>query len=92
MDTDLVVVWGEGFDYARVPAGAKLIVLNAYDQPENARADVFVPVSIQTERSGHYTNFQGVVSAFAACFPKPVSVADAESVFAAMTVKEGAPA
>ena len=91
-DTDLVLVWGEGFDFGRVPAGAKLIVLNAYQQPENGRADVFIPVSIQTERSGHYTNFQGVVSAFCACFPKPASVADAEAVFVAIALKEGVPA
>ncbi|HVN36368.1 MAG TPA: 2Fe-2S iron-sulfur cluster-binding protein [Casimicrobiaceae bacterium] len=91
-DADLVLVWGEGFDFARVPAGAKTIFLNAYQQPETARVDVFIPVSIQTERSGHYTNFQGVVSAFSACFPRPPTVADAETVFAAIAVKEGAPA
>jgi NADH-quinone oxidoreductase subunit G len=91
-DTDLVLVWGEGFDFARVPAGAKTIFLSAYQQPETARADVFIPLSIQTERSGHYTNFQGVVSAFSPCFPKPASVADAEALFAAIAAKEGAPA
>ena len=91
-DADLVLVWGEGFDFARVPAGAKTIFLNAYQQPETARADVFIPVSIQTERNGHYTNFQGVVSAFSACFPKPPSVADAEALFAAIAAREGAPA
>ena len=91
-DTDLVLVWGEGFDFARVPGGAKTIFLNAYQQPETARADVFIPVSIQTERSGHYTNFQGVVSAFSSCFPKPASVADAEALFAAIATKEGATA
>ena len=36
-----------------------------------------MPISMQTERSGHYTNFQGVVSAFEQCFPKPPGVADA---------------
>ena len=70
-DTDLVLVWGEGFDFARIPAGAKIIFLNAYLQPENGHADVFIPISIQTERRGHYTNFEGVVSAFEPCFPKP---------------------
>jgi NADH-quinone oxidoreductase subunit G len=91
-DADLVLVWGEGFDFARVPIGAKTIFLGAYQQPEAARADVFIPVSVQTERSGHYTNFQGVVSAFSACFPKPASVADAEALFAAIAAREGAPA
>jgi len=83
-DTDLVLVWGEGFDFARIPAGARIIFLNAWLQPENGHADVFFPVSIQTERPGHYTNFQGVVSAFEPCFPKPPGVADAESLFAAL--------
>ena len=36
--------------------------------PENGHADVFLPISIQTERAGHYTNFDGVVSAFEPCF------------------------
>ena len=91
-DTDLVLVWGEGFDFARVPAGAGVIFLNAYLQPENGHADVFIPISIQTERRGHYTNFQGVVSAFEPCFAKPASVADAETLFAAIAVTESASA
>ena len=62
--------------------------LNAYLQPENGHADVFIPISIQTERRGHYTNFQGVVSAFEPCFPKKASVADAEDVFAAIAATE----
>ena len=37
-----------------------------------------------TERSGHYTNFQGVVSAFEACFAKTARRADAEALFAAL--------
>ena len=68
--TDLVLIWGEGFDFARLPPRARTIFLNAYLQPENAQSDVFIPVSIQTERRGHYTNFQGIVSAFEPCFPK----------------------
>jgi NADH-quinone oxidoreductase subunit G len=88
---DLVLIWGEGFDLARLPAHARTIVLDAYAQPGNEHADVFIPISIQTERHGHYTNFQGVVSAFAPCFPKKASVADAEKLFAAM-VPEGVPA
>jgi NADH-quinone oxidoreductase subunit G len=83
-ETDLVLVWGEGFDFARIPAGARIIYLNAWLQPENGHADVFFPVSIQTERAGHYTNFQGVVSAFEPCFPRKPAVVDAEAVFAAL--------
>ncbi len=29
-ETDLVVVWGEGFDFARLPATARVIFLNSY--------------------------------------------------------------
>jgi NADH-quinone oxidoreductase subunit G len=82
--TDLVLVWGEGFDFARLPPRAKVIFLNAYLQPENGHADVFLAVSIQTERHGHYTNFQGVVSAFEPCFAKKETVLDAEAVFKAL--------
>jgi NADH-quinone oxidoreductase subunit G len=86
--TDLVLVWGEGFDFARLPRGAKVIFLNSYLQPENGHADVFLPISVQTERSGHYTNFEGTVSAFRACFPRKSSVADAEALFAALATRE----
>ena len=41
---------------------------------------------MQTERSGHYTNFAGVVSPFEACFAKPRGVADAEALFAALAL------
>ncbi len=90
--SDLVLVWGEGFDFARIPAKAKIVFLNSYLAPENGHADAFIPVSVQTERRGHYTNFQGTVSAFEPCFPKKASVADAEALFAALAVTEGAPA
>jgi NADH-quinone oxidoreductase subunit G len=83
-DTDLVLVWGEGFSFAQLPPRAKIIYLNAWLQPENGHADVFVPISVQTERSGHYTNFAGVVSAFEACFAKKAGVADAAALFGAL--------
>jgi NADH-quinone oxidoreductase subunit G len=82
--TDLVLVWGEGYDFARIPPQAKIIFLNSYLAPENGHADVFLAVSIQTERAGHYTNFQGVVSAFEPCFPKGESVLDVEVLFKAL--------
>ncbi len=87
--TDLVLVWGEGFDFTRLPAGARVIFINAYAAPENALVDVFIPISIQTERRGHYTNFDGVVSAFEPCFPRPASVADAQALFAAWATADG---
>jgi NADH-quinone oxidoreductase subunit G len=84
--TDLVLVWGEGFDFAQLPKQARVIFLNSYLAPENGHADVFIPISIQTERSGHYTNFAGVVSAFERCFPKKETVSDAEQLFRALAV------
>ncbi len=83
-DTDLVLVWGEGFSFAQLPPSAKIIYFNSYLQPENGHADVFLPISVQTERSGHYTNFQGTVSAFEPCFAKRAGVVDAETLFAAL--------
>ena len=82
--TDVVLVWGEGYDFARIPPRAKVIFLNSYLAPENGHADVFIPISIQTERRGHYTNFQGVVSEFQPCFPKKDTVMDAEVLFKAL--------
>ncbi|MBS0395693.1 MAG: (2Fe-2S)-binding protein [Proteobacteria bacterium] len=82
--TDLVLVWGEGFDFARLPRGARVLFLNAYLQPENGHADVFLPITIHTERAGHFTNFQGVVSAFQPCFEPPRGAAHAEALFAAL--------
>ena len=83
---DLVLVWGEGCDFAALPPGAKVIHLDAWRHPALDRADVFLPISVQTERSGHYTNFAGVVSRFEACFEKPAGVTDAEALFAALAV------
>ena len=83
---DLVVVWGEGCSAGALPPGARVVRLDAWLHPDNARADVFLPISVQTERSGHYTNFAGVVSPFEPCFPKPTGVEDAEALFAALAV------
>lgn len=83
-DTDLVLVWGEGCNFADLPPKAKIIFLNAWLQPENGHADVFIPLSIQTERAGHYTNADGVVSAFERCFAAQDTVAHAQELFAAL--------
>jgi len=84
--TDLVLVWGEGFDFSALPRGAKVIFLGSYLAPENGYADVFVPLSIQTERAGHYTNCDGHSSRFERLFAKPPGVADAEQLFARLAV------
>jgi NADH-quinone oxidoreductase subunit G len=88
---DLVLVWGEGFNFAAVPAGAKVIFLNSYLAPENGYADVFVAASIQTERSGHYTNFAGVSSRFERCFEKKAGVVDAEEFFNRLAITAEVP-
>lgn len=80
-NTALVLVWGEGADLAAVPRGAKLIVLGSWLAPENGYADVFIPISPQTERRGHYTNFAGVVSAFEPVCVHTEQVIDAEVLF-----------
>lgn len=90
--TDLVLVWGPGFDFGGLPRGARVIFLNSTLLPENGFADVFLPVSIQTERDGSYTSFQGVVGQFKRCFASPAGVVDAEAVFAALAgAREGSP-
>jgi len=83
-DADLVLVWGEGFDFAKIPPKAKIVFVNGYLAPENGHADVFFASTIQTERRGHYTNFKGVVSAFEPCFPKRPEHVDAQSLFEAL--------
>ena len=88
--TDLVLVWGEGCDFAGLPRGAKIIHLNSYLAPENGHADVFVPLSIQTERSGHYTNCTGVSSRFERLRDSKPTVAHAEEFFARLVAKAAA--
>jgi NADH-quinone oxidoreductase subunit G len=90
--TDLVLVWGEGCSFGDLPKGAKIVFLGSYLAPENGHADVFLPVSVQTERRGHYTNFAGMVNAFEPCFAKAPGVADAESLFAALAESVEVPA
>jgi NADH-quinone oxidoreductase subunit G len=87
-ETDLVLVWGEGADFARLPRGVPVIFLHAHLAPENGHADVFFATSVMTERAGHYTNFEGTTSAFAPCFSRPAGVVDAERIFATLAVRE----
>jgi NADH-quinone oxidoreductase subunit G len=86
-DADLVLVWGEGASFADLPRGAKVILLGSYLAPENGHADAFIPISIQTERAGHYTNFEGVVSRFEPIVRKGNGVAHAEQLFAQLAAK-----
>jgi NADH-quinone oxidoreductase subunit G len=83
-DCDLLLVWGEGFDLAWAPPKARTIVLDAWDKRGHAAADVFIPLSIQTERRGSYTNFEGRITAFEPCFPRPNGVVDPEALFAVL--------
>ncbi len=91
-DTDLVLVWGEGVDFAMLPRGAKILFLGAWLAPENGHADVFLPLSIQTERRGHYTNFDGVVSAFEPWQHRPEGAIDAETLFPLLAAPAGSDA
>lgn len=83
-DADLVLVWGEGVTDADLPAGARVVRLGSYQYETALRADVFLPISIQTERYGHYTNAQGVVTAFSSCFAPKGDVVHAEGLFQAL--------
>jgi len=87
-DTDLVLVWGEGADFGRLPRGVPVILLNAYLAPENGHADVFFPISVLTERRGHFTNFEGHTSAFEACFKPAAGTVHAQDVFEALAHAE----
>lgn len=89
--TDLVLVWGEGFDFAQLPRGARVIFLNAFLLPENGFADLFLPLSLQTERNGSYTNFEGVVSTFTGFLTKSDTIFHAAELFAALGGREAAP-
>lgn len=89
-DADVVLVWGEGFGQAHVPAGAKVIRLDSYVHEHNALAHVFIPLSIQMERSGHYTNFEGTVTPFTANFVAAPTIMHAASLFAALGSNSGA--
>jgi NADH-quinone oxidoreductase subunit G len=81
---DVVLVWGEGVDDVDIPANAAVVRLGSYACEAEARADVFLPISIQTERSGHYTNINGTVTPFSACFAPKGHVMHAADVFPAL--------
>lgn len=83
-DCDLVLAWGEGVAWTALPPAVPTILLGAWVAPENGHADVFVPISVQTERRGHYTNCDGAESAFLPCANKPAGVIDAEALFDAL--------
>ena len=83
-DTDLVLVWGEGCNFADLPRGVPIVSLQSYIAPENGFADVFIPISHQPERSGTYTNGDGATRAFTRCVPKAPAVQDAADVFHAL--------
>jgi NADH-quinone oxidoreductase subunit G len=86
---DVVLVWGEGFPSALLPAGARCIRLDSYAHPDLSSADVFLPISVMTERDGHFTNFDGVVSPFTAAFAAKATVAHAATLFAQLAAPAG---
>lgn len=89
--TDLLLLWGEGLRVEDCPPTARVIWLNAYEDSDSAwltRADLVIPLSLQTERAGHYTNQQGQVGAFEPCFAKPEGVLDAVDVFQTLALRK----
>jgi NADH-quinone oxidoreductase subunit G len=92
---DVVLVWGEGVPASALPAGAFVIRLGSYADAANAAdhaaADLVLPVSIQTERDGHYTNVDGVVSGFRGYRAPPPGVLHAEALFGAWAPALAAP-
>lgn len=80
--TDVIFVWGEGVLPSLLPSNAKVIRLASFDGDEVQGADVVLPISIQTERDGSYTNFAGVVSTFRAAFKPAPGVRHAADLFA----------
>lgn len=80
-DADVILVWGEGVPSSVLPQSARVIRFDAWQNPDNSAADAFVPITIQTERSGHYTNFEGRISAFTQCFEPPPHATHAEVLF-----------
>jgi NADH-quinone oxidoreductase subunit G len=90
--TDLVIVWGEGVALGHAPATSRVIGLDGYASDAHRAADVFIPIAIQTEKRGHYTNGDGKAQAFAPCFDRLAWAADAEALFALLAAHADAPA
>ena len=80
---DLVIVWGEFHDPARL-GDARRIHLATFGAAWTPPADVVIPVSTTFERSGSFTNFEGKHNVFEAVFDKPASVQHAADVFAGL--------
>jgi NADH-quinone oxidoreductase subunit G len=87
--TDLVLVWGEGFEFGDLPRGVPVVLLGSWLAPEVGSADVFIPLTTQLERHGHYTNFAGITGAFAPSRPPPPGTIDAELLFNRLAAAEG---
>ena len=77
-DSDLVLVWGEGFSFAQLPPQAKIIYLNSWLQPENGHADVFLPISVHDRAQrplhqlpGRGQRLRGLLRQAAPAWPMP---------------------
>lgn len=84
---DLLIIWGVyqlGFNLVSEQnklAGAKIVVLSPFVNPENGHADVYIPISLPTERNGSWTNGAGKSKNFEKLFTKDVDVTNAEDLF-----------
>ncbi len=78
---DLVVVWGEGFDFHLLDTNTRVIQFTSYRDIISEKAIVLIPISTMLERSGHYTNGLGVTSSFEQVFEIPQKVIHASELF-----------
>lgn len=81
---DLVMVWGDNVNYEDF-ADAKVIHLGAFSSGREKEAAIFVPISTTFERSGTFTNFEGVDNCFEQVTEKAASVLHAEDFFRRMS-------
>lgn len=77
---DLILVWGEGVTLGSL-GSATVIHLASYDEPQDTRAAVVIPISTFLEKSGSFTNFEGKANCFQKVFEKPELVQHAGELF-----------
>lgn len=77
---DLFIVWGDNVDYSTFK-GIPVIHFGSFASGQEESAAVFVPISTTFERSGTFTNIDGVDNCFEQVFEKNPSVLHAEDLF-----------
>lgn len=77
---DLIIVWGQGVKLSSLGKAA-IIQLASFDEPQDKKADILIPISTYFERSGSFTNFEGKTNCFQKVFEKPELVQHAGELF-----------